>query len=75
MNELKLRLEKYFDEFIVDEIQDISGRDFNFLEQLMSTNINMLFVGDFFNTLMIQAETVEQIQIYLKVLEIMKNAL
>lgn len=48
MNELKLRLEKYFDEFIVDEIQDISGRDFNFLEQLMSTNINMLFVGDFF---------------------------
>ena len=45
---LKRRLEKYFDEFIVDEIQDIAGRDFSFLEQLMTTNINMLFVGDFY---------------------------
>lgn len=24
---IKRRLEKYFDEFIIDEIQDISGRD------------------------------------------------
>lgn len=45
---IKARLETYFDEFIVDEVQDIAGRDFSFLEQLMSTNINMLFVGDFF---------------------------
>lgn len=42
------RIEKYFDEFIIDEIQDIAGRDFSFLEQLMSANVNMLFVGDFF---------------------------
>lgn len=46
--EIKARLEKYFDEFIIDEIQDIAGRDFSFLEQLMLTNVNMLFVGDFF---------------------------
>ena len=45
---LKRRLEKYFDEFIVDEIQDIAGRDFSFLEQLMTANISMLFVGDFY---------------------------
>lgn len=45
---VKRRLEKYFDEFIIDEIQDISGRDFSFLENLMDTNINMLFVGDFY---------------------------
>lgn len=45
---VKNRLEKYFDEFIVDEVQDIAGRDFSFLEQLMTTNINMLFVGDFY---------------------------
>lgn len=45
---IKARLETYFDEFVVDEIQDIAGRDFSFLEQLMSANINMLFVGDFF---------------------------
>ena len=31
-----------------DEVQDISGKDFSFLEQLMEANINMLFVGDFF---------------------------
>ena len=48
MEELKLRLEKYFDEFIIDEIQDIAGRDFSFLEQLMTANMNMLFVGDFY---------------------------
>lgn len=46
--DIKARIEKYFDEFIIDEIQDIAGRDFSFLEQLMSTNVNMLFVGDFF---------------------------
>lgn len=45
--EIKDRMEKYFDEFIIDEIQDIGGRDFNFLEKLLSANINMIFVGDF----------------------------
>lgn len=48
LTEIKTRIEKYFDEFIIDEIQDIAGRDFSFLEHLMSTNINMLFVGDFY---------------------------
>ena len=48
IGEIKGRIEKYFDEFIIDEIQDIAGRDFNFLESLMATNVNMLFVGDFF---------------------------
>lgn len=48
MNDIKARLEKYFDEFIIDELQDIAGRDFNFLEKLMDAKINMLFVGDFF---------------------------
>lgn len=48
MEALKRRLEKYFDQFIVDEIQDIAGRDFSSLEQLMTANINMLFVGAFY---------------------------
>ncbi len=48
INEIKARIEKYFDEIIIDEIQDVAGRDFNFLESLMNTNINMLFVGDFY---------------------------
>ena len=45
---IKQRIEKYFDEFIVDEIQDIAGRDFLFLEKIMESKTNMLFVGDFF---------------------------
>ena len=48
INEIKARIEKYFDEFIIDEVQDIAGRDFSFLEHLMETNLDMLFVGDFY---------------------------
>ncbi len=48
LEDIKARIEKYFDEFIIDEIQDIAGRDFNFLELLMSAQVSMLFVGDFY---------------------------
>lgn len=48
LEHVKQRLEKYFDEFIIDEVQDIAGRDFDFLEKLMTANIKMLFVGDFY---------------------------
>ena len=48
ISDIQNRIKAYYDEFIIDEVQDISGRDFNFLEQLMDTNVNMLFVGDFF---------------------------
>lgn len=43
---IKRRIERYYDELVIDEIQDIGGRDFDFLESLMDTNVNMLFVGD-----------------------------
>lgn len=46
--DIQERITKYFDEFIIDEVQDIAGRDFNFLEKLMETNVNILFVGDFY---------------------------
>ncbi|MBD5526731.1 MAG: AAA family ATPase [Lachnospiraceae bacterium] len=48
LEDIKNRICKYFDEFIIDEIQDISGRDFSFLENLMENSIDMLFVGDFY---------------------------
>ena len=48
IGEIQDRIKDYFDEFIIDEIQDIAGRDFSFLEKLMMTDVNMLFVGDFF---------------------------
>ena len=48
IEEIKVRIRKYYDEFIIDEVQDISGRDFTFLENLMTSDVNMLFVGDFY---------------------------
>lgn len=65
--DIKSRIEKYFDEFIIDEIQDIAGRDFSFLEQLMSANVNMLFVGVFFSILSIPAGMEMQTRDYLTI--------
>ena len=48
LDEVKERMVKYFDEFIIDEVQDIAGRDFTLIENLMETGINQLYVGDFF---------------------------
>ncbi|MBS6105469.1 UvrD-helicase domain-containing protein [Anaerococcus sp.] len=48
IDDIKKRIEKYFDELLIDEIQDISGRDFNFLLKIMESQVNILFVGDFF---------------------------
>ena len=48
IEDIKARIETYFDEFIIDEIQDIAGRDFSFLEKLMGARVNMFFVGDFY---------------------------
>lgn len=41
INDIKARIKTYFDEFVIDEIQDVAGRDFVFLEKLMTTNINL----------------------------------
>lgn len=48
IGDIQNRIVRYFDEFIVDEVQDIAGRDFNLLEKLMETNVSQLFVGDFY---------------------------
>lgn len=48
MRDVKERIKKYFDCIVFDEVQDISGRDFNFLEELMKIDIDMLYVGDFY---------------------------
>jgi len=45
---VKSRLEKYFDVLMIDEIQDFAGHDFNFLTQIASCDMEMFFVGDFF---------------------------
>lgn len=42
------RMEKYFDTFFVDEVQDFAGHDFNFLMAVSAVKLNTIFVGDFF---------------------------
>ncbi len=48
MPEIFQRLEKYYDFFCIDEIQDLSGYDFDFILNLSESNINMMMVGDFY---------------------------
>ncbi|RZK26896.1 MAG: DNA helicase UvrD [Flavobacterium sp.] len=48
LGDLNERLEKYFDCFYIDEIQDFAGHDFNLLKSISQANISILFVGDYF---------------------------
>lgn len=42
------RIKKYFDVLCVDEVQDFAGHDFNFLAAVAASELDVLFVGDFF---------------------------
>ncbi|WP_133493228.1 DNA helicase UvrD [Alcanivorax sp. 24] len=42
------RIDKFFDCFYVDEVQDFAGHDFNFLCSLMDINSEICLVGDFY---------------------------
>ena len=45
---IKDRIEKYYDCFMIDEVQDLGGHDFNLIKDIMPTKIDCLFVGDFY---------------------------
>jgi similarities with unknown protein len=45
---MKERIEKFYDYFMFDEIQDLGGHDFNLLQAITPTAIDCLFVGDFY---------------------------
>lgn len=45
---IKNRLDKYYDYFFIDEVQDIAGRDFNLLLSIIPNKCNTIFVGDFY---------------------------
>jgi DNA helicase-2/ATP-dependent DNA helicase PcrA len=47
-NNIQKRLEKYYQYLFIDEIQDFAGHDFNLLEKISCSNLNMLYVGDFY---------------------------
>jgi superfamily I DNA/RNA helicase len=43
------RVEKYFDSFLVDEVQDFAGHDFNLLSAVVAaSSVDVLLVGDFY---------------------------
>ena len=48
LEKVNKRIEKYYDYLFIDEIQDFAGHDFNLLKSITKSNINLLFVGDFY---------------------------
>jgi DNA helicase II / ATP-dependent DNA helicase PcrA len=48
LSSVNQRLEKYYDCLYIDEIQDFGGHDFSLLGEVSKSNIDILFVGDFF---------------------------
>ncbi|MGE8269681.1 MAG: DNA helicase UvrD [Stenotrophomonas geniculata] len=45
---VRKRLEKYYDAFLVDEVQDFGGYDFSFLLEVAKADVEICFVGDFY---------------------------
>ena len=45
---IRERLDKYYDFFFIDEVQDLAGHDFNLLLSIIPNRCESLFVGDFF---------------------------
>ncbi|EGJ71777.1 hypothetical protein Bcop_1585 [Bacteroides coprosuis DSM 18011] len=47
-NLIKERIEKFYDYFMIDEVQDLGGHDFNLIQAIIPTTIDCLLVGDFY---------------------------
>lgn len=45
---IKARLDKYYDYFLIDEVQDFAGHDFNLLLNILPQRCETVCVGDFF---------------------------
>lgn len=45
---IRARLARYYDELLIDEVQDFAGHDFNFLQALCGADVSILLAGDFF---------------------------
>lgn len=48
VEELKHRLERYYDSIFIDEVQDFAGHDFDLLEKISIANFDLIYVGDFY---------------------------
>jgi DNA helicase-2/ATP-dependent DNA helicase PcrA len=48
LTELRERLDRYYDDVYVDEVQDFGGHDFNFLLEIARARARFRLVGDFY---------------------------
>jgi hypothetical protein len=48
LNDVNLRLEKYFENLFFDEVQDLGGHDFNLFRSISQANVSIMAVGDFY---------------------------
>ena len=48
LEDINQRLIKYYDHLYIDEIQDFAGHDFNLLKSITKADIEIMFVGDFY---------------------------
>ena len=48
LGDINLRLSKYFDTLLIDEVQDLAGHDFNLLKGISKANLSIIAVGDFY---------------------------
>lgn len=48
LDDIKARLEKYYDYLYIDEIQDFAGHDFNLLKHVLKAKLEIELVGDFY---------------------------
>lgn len=48
LDELRERIDRYYDDVFVDEVQDFGGHDFNFLLELSRARSRFRLVGDFY---------------------------
>lgn len=47
-NQIRERIEKFYDCLMIDEVQDLGGHDFNLIQTIIPCTIDCLFVGDFY---------------------------
>ncbi|MDZ7657778.1 AAA family ATPase [Fodinibius sp.] len=48
LEDINRRIEKYYDALYIDEIQDFAGHDFNLLKSILTTDLEVKLVGDFY---------------------------
>lgn len=48
LESIRERIERFYDCFMFDEVQDLGGHDFNLITAILPLNIDVCFVGDFF---------------------------